>query len=133
MVKQSSILLVSSNPELHRTLELIASTCNSRFLGAENAKIGVGIVDSGKPDCVIFDLETLHNPKHKSVVKKRLEESRLPTLLLNDNENGVQRPGGKNTPVKLEPIVKFIMDTTERSRRKNGGILRRVLSFCGLR
>jgi len=129
--KQTSILLVSPNPDLHRTLEMVAATYNSRFLSAENAKIGVGLIASGEPDCIIFDLATLSNPKHKQAVKQRLKKVGVPTLWLNDGANGIAHMPGSQ---KLEPLVKFIMDNCGRvGAASTTNFLRRLLSLVGFR
>ncbi|RJP22247.1 MAG: hypothetical protein C4520_08600 [Candidatus Abyssobacteria bacterium SURF_5] len=126
MKKQSNILLVSANPDLHRTLEIVASTCSSRFFGAENAKKGMGLLVSSEMDCVIFDLATLPNPRHKQVVRRKIEKAGVPTLWLNDGSNG---NGGSQGSQKIEPIVKFVMDTCERvGNASNGNFLRRFFS-----
>jgi hypothetical protein len=128
MKKQNSVLLVSPNPDLHRTLELVASTYNSRFLGAESAKKGVGLIATGEPNCVIFDLATLANPRHKEVIKEKVKKIGVPTLWLNDGTNGTPR-----TTQKLEPLVKFIMDNCSGiGGSATGNILRRLLVACRL-
>lgn len=126
MKKQNNVLLISSNHDLHRTLELVASTCHSRFLGAETAKKGVNLIVAGEPDCVIFDLSTLPNAKHKQLVKEKVGKIGVPTLWLNDNGNGIHHPGNSQ---KLEPMVKFIMDTCESGHAKPAtGLLGRFFS-----
>lgn len=129
--KQTSVLLVSPNPDLHRTLEMVAATYNSRFLSAENAKKGVGLIASAEPDCIIFDLSTLSNPRHKQAVKQRLEKVGVPTLWLNDGANGTAHlPGAQ----KLEPLVKFIMDNCGRTGgASTTNILQRLFSLVGFR
>lgn len=136
MAKRRSILAVSPNPELHRVLELITSTYNFRCMGAETAKKGVGLLASDKPDCVIFDFDTLKNQRQRAAAKKRLEESGVPVLFMNENGNGstFDNQGAAHTPLKIEPIVKFIIDNCgENGRVSNAGLFRRLLSVCGLR
>lgn len=136
MTKRRSILVVSRNPELHRVLELIASTYNFRCVGAENAKKGVGLLASDEPDCVIFDFETLKSQRQKALAKKRLEGNGVPVMFLNENGNGsgLHTRGPENTPLKIEPIVKFIIDNCgENGQASNGGFFNRLLSFCRLR
>jgi hypothetical protein len=129
--KQTSVLLVSPNPDLHRTLEMVAATYNSRFLSAESAKKGVGLIASGEPDCVIFDLATLSNPRHKQAVKQKLEKVGVPTLWLNDGTNGIAHVPGSQ---KLEPLVKFIMDNCGRTGgTSTSNILQRLFSLVGFR
>ena len=122
-----SVLLVSRNPELHRTLHLVTSTYNYKLVGTEDPKKGVIILKSNAPDCVIFDLESLRDPKHKNYAKKRVEESGVPALVLNDNDNG-DIP--RNPSMKLEPIVKFVMDNCGNNRQEsNGGFVGKIFSF----
>ncbi len=134
MTKRRSILVVSHNPELHRVLELIASTYNFRCMGAETAKKGVGLLSTDHPDCVIFDFETLKNQRQRALARKRLEGNGVPVLFLNENGNGVHTRGPENTPLKIEPIVKFILDNCgKNSRSSNGGFFNRLLSLVRLR
>ncbi|UCD57524.1 MAG: hypothetical protein JSV16_17280 [Candidatus Hydrogenedentota bacterium] len=134
MTNRSNLLLVSANPELHRTLEIIASTYNFRFLGTEKVKTGASFFKSHKLECVIFDLEVLPDYRQRVIVKKELVESGVPILFLNDNGNGVQYQDEVRTPLKIEPIVKFVLDVRGGlHQRSNGGILNRLLSLCRFR
>lgn len=134
MPKRSSVLLVSTNAELHRTLHLVTSTYNFRLVGTEDPKKGVVILKSNAPNCVIFDLQSLREPKHKNYAKRKIEESGVPALLLNDNDNGTEYGHPENGSLKLEPIVKFIMDNCSLSRQEsNGGLVGRLFSFLRLK
>jgi hypothetical protein len=114
-------------------LELIASTYNFRCVGAENAKKGVSLLASDEPDCVIFDFETLKNQRQRATAKKRFEGNGVPVLFLNENGNDLHTQGQANTPLKIEPIVKFIIDNCGKDgRTSNGGFLKRLLSLCRL-
>jgi len=129
MKRQNSFLLISPNSDLHRTLELVAATYNSRLLSAESAKKGIGLIAAGQPDCVIFDLAILPNPKHKQVIKQKIEKIGVPTMWLNDSSNGVI-----HTCSKLEPLVKFILDHCDPAKGScSGGLFGRFLSFFSLR
>lgn len=130
MSNHGAILLVSDNPELHQVLEIIASTYGFSFLGAENAKKGFGLLKSTKLDCMIFDLEIFGNYRKRTLAKKKLGGTGIPTLVLNDHNNGDQYRADLRSPVKIEPIAKFLMDHRDRlSRASSGGFLRRLLRF----
>ncbi|MBI5116206.1 hypothetical protein HZA56_07000 [Candidatus Poribacteria bacterium] len=132
MASHGSVLLVSSNPELHQVLEIIASTYNLKFLGADAAGAGVDLFKSKTPECVIFDLETLRDNRQRTLLKKRLGESEIPVLYLNDNGNGHQ--GGQQKSLKLEPIVKFVVDCRNSMEKASGrGLMTRLLTLCRLR
>ncbi len=134
MAKRSCVLLVSPNAELHRTLHLVTSTYNFKLVGTEDPKKGVGILKSNVPNCVIFDLQSLRDPKHKNYAKRKVEESGVPSLLLNDNDDGAEYGRPENGSVKLEPIVKFIMDNCRNSQQElNGGFVGRFFSFLKLK
>ena len=127
MAHHGNILLVSSNPEAHRLLELIASTYNFGIVGAENAKSGINLMRACEPDCVIFDFELLVNQRQKVTAKKKLDESGVPILILNNNGNGTHPKIDGRTPLRVEPMVRFVADTRERlNRRSHGGFLNRL-------
>ncbi|GAB4350652.1 MAG: hypothetical protein Kow0099_34350 [Candidatus Abyssubacteria bacterium] len=134
MSRRASILLVSSNPELHRVMELVASTCSFVLRSIESPKAGIMALRSDKPDCAIFDLDTLRNPRQKTVAKEKVKESGIPVLLLNDSPNGDPTAHLAGTPVKLEPIVKFVMDHVERVRKNStGGFMGRLSGLLRLK
>ncbi|RJP67525.1 MAG: hypothetical protein C4532_14515 [Candidatus Abyssobacteria bacterium SURF_17] len=132
MANRGSVLLVSGNPELHRILELVASTYNLSCMGTENVREGVGFLRSNEPDCIVFDLNIVSNHKQRSIVKKKLEEKDVPVLFLNENGNGT--PSRNHAPLKIEPIVKFVMDSCDGAcRLSKGGLGRRLLGLLRLR
>ncbi|MBI4831545.1 MAG: hypothetical protein HY801_08315 [Candidatus Lindowbacteria bacterium] len=134
MMNRGSILLVSTNPELHQVLEIIASTYNLRFLGADAAGAGIDLFKAKVPNCVIFDLDVLRDYRHRTLLKKKIGESGVPVLFLNDNENGAVHQGNSQKSLKLEPIVKFVVDSQNGARRTgNQGLVSRLLTFCRLR
>ncbi len=134
MSHRARILLVSANPELHRIMELVASTCNFAFRSIESPKHGITAMMSEKVDCAIFDLDTVPNPRHKAVAKQKVKETGIPVLLLNDSPNGDPNAHLAGAPVKLELIVKFVMDHVERVKKNsNGGFLGKVSGLFRLR
>jgi hypothetical protein len=134
MASHGSVLLVSANPELHQVLEIIASTYNLKFLGADAAGAGVDLFKSKRPECVIFDLETLRDNRQRTLLKKRLGESEIPVLYLNDNDNGNGHQGSPQKSLKLEPIVRFVVDCRNGAEKASSrGLMTRLLSFCKLR
>lgn len=126
MIKRSNVLLVSNDPDLHRTLEIIASTYNCKCTGAEDPKTGVRLLLSGRSGCVIFDLQIVKNERHKAFAKQKIRESGLPHLILNDNQNGSSYRA--NEPLKIEPIVKFVMNNCNGANLSSGGVFSKLFS-----
>ncbi len=134
MENRDSILFVSDDSELHQFLEIVATTYGFTLLGAKSVEKGLGIFKNDGPSCIIFDLDILHNPRDRNTVKKRLQESGVPVLLLDGLANGDQNPVDLPHSFDVEPIVKFIMDTRDKSRRDSkGGFRRRLLSLFSIR
>lgn len=130
MENRDSILLVSEDSELHRLLEIVAATYGFTLLGANSVEKGLGLFKNAGPNCIIFDLDILHNPRDRNAVKERLQESGVPALLLDGLAGRSQNPADLPPPFDVEPIVKFIMDTRDKSRRDSkGGFRKRLLSF----
>ena len=127
MANRGTILLVSGNPEAHRTLEIVASTYNLGAIGTEHAGKGINLIKSLKPDCIIFDFDLLTNQRQRVTAKKKLDETGIPTLVLNDNRNGSHPKPDEHTPFELESIVKFLADVRARLERgSSGGFLSRL-------
>ena len=131
MANRGNILLVSGNPEAHRTLELVASTYNLGTIGAENARKGINLIKSLKPDCIIFDFDLLTNQPQRVTARKKLEESGIPTLFLNDNRNGSHPKSDEHTPFELESVVRFVVDARARLERSSNGRFLSRLPFLG--
>jgi chemotaxis response regulator CheB len=133
MKNRRSLLIASANFELHRFLENITSNYDFTLLLAENAKEGLGILRLITPDCLIFDLDILKNLKNRKAIKKKLQESGVPILFLNDRENRDRHHAASRAPLEVEPIVKFVMDNKNKSRRNSKkSFLRRLLFFLGI-
>ncbi len=133
MENRDSILFVSEDSELHRFLEIVAASFGFTLIGARSAEKGIGIFESDGPKCIIFDLDILPNPRDRNAVKKRLQESGVPVLLMDGSAKGGQKPVDLRPSFDVEPIVKFIMDTRDRSRRDSkAGFRKRLLSFFSI-
>lgn len=133
MENRDSILFVSEDSELHRFLEIVAVSFGFTLIGAKSAEKGLGILKNDGLKCIIFDLDILHNPRDRDAVKKRLQESGVPVLLLDGLANGGRGPVDLRPSFDVEPIVKFIMDTRDRSRRASkAGFRERILSFFSI-
>jgi len=133
MAQRGNILLVSGNPEAHRTLELIASTYSFEIIGSEDVKTGVNLIGSLEPDCVIFDFDLLANQRQRVKAKKKLEETGIPILFLN-NGNGVHPKAGGSATLELEPMVKFVVGVRDKlNKRSHGGFLSRFHFLSKLR
>jgi len=132
MANRTSILVVSTDSELHRILEIIASTYRFTFQEAGDVKTGLGLFNSGRPDCVIFDLKTLPDKRRRDMIKKKFEENRTPIMFLNDNENGTAQNLSSNSSLRIEPLVKFIKSHHDRCCKvANHSLFGRILAFCG--
>jgi DNA-binding NtrC family response regulator len=132
MGNRGSILVVSSDPELHRILEIISSTYSFKFREAGDAKTGLGLFNSSKPDCVIFDLKTLPDQRRRDMIKKKLEESRTPIMFLNDTENGTAHSAGPTSSLRIDPLVNFIKSNHDRCCKvTHRSFFGRVVAFCG--
>jgi hypothetical protein len=134
MANRGSILLVSTNPELHQVLEIITSTYDLKFLGAEGAASGIDLFRSKGPISVIFDLDILRDHRQRTLFKKKFNDSGVPVLFLNDGENGIANHGNSQKPLKLEAIVKFVADSRNGTQKTSSrGLVSRLLTLCRLR
>jgi len=134
MAKCGTILLVSSNPELHQVMEPLASTYNLSLIGAENAKEGLTFFKLGDPDCIVFDLRVLNDGERRTRAKNKLKTSGIPILFLNDSRANIRRRDGFIPPISLEPIVKFVGEQSEKlCAGSSGGFWNRLIGRMRLR
>ena len=129
MENRDSILLVSEDSELHRLLKTVATSHDFTLLGVNSVEKGLGVFKNDRPSCIIFDLDILHNQRDRNAVRKRLQESGVPALLLDGLANERQNLADSPPSYFVELIVKFIVDTRDKSRRDSkGGFRKRLLS-----
>jgi len=119
MARKGTLLFVSGNTELHQVLETLRSTYGFSLLTADKAKEGFELIKIAEPDCVIYDLRLLRDRRKAEWVKDKISAAGIPVLFLNDNGNGHVRPDEQRSSVRLEPIVKFVAEQSERLKKKS--------------
>lgn len=132
MEQSDVILLISRDLELHRFLEIVASTYNCTILEADNAEEGLKILQTRKPTSVIFDLNLLSNPSTRIRLKKSLQASEVPILFLHDGENGDRHHDDSCGSFEVEPIVQFVLNNQDKTQRnQKTGLLKRLIVSLG--
>jgi len=121
MATSGTLLFVSGNHELHQVMETLRSTYGFALLLADRAKEGFDLIKVAEPDCIVFDLRLLRDQRHIDRVKERIKAARVPVLFLSDNGSGVRRSNGSQSSVRLEPIVKFVAEQSERLKKNSSG------------